>query len=99
MHARVTTLTMEPARLNDAIRQLEADEIPRWKQIDGFKGFTLLVNRGSGHSTAVSFWESEAAMRESEEAVSGSRERAAETGGASDSPTVERFEVVIDTMA
>ena len=99
MHARVTTLTMDPARLDDAIRQLESDEIPQWKEIDGFKGFTLLVDRDSGKSTAVSFWESESAMRESEEAIRPSRERAAQTGGATAPPTVERFEVAIDTMA
>jgi heme-degrading monooxygenase HmoA len=99
MHARLTTLMLDSARLDDAIRQLEAEEIPRFKQIDGFKGFTLLVDRESGKTTSVSFWESEAAMRESEEAVQPSRQRAAETGGASGGPTVERFEVAIDTMA
>jgi heme-degrading monooxygenase HmoA len=99
MHARLTTLMLDPARLDEAIRQLESDETPRFKQIDGFKGFTLLVDRDSGKSTAVSFWESEAALRESEEAVHPSRQRAAETGGASGEPTVERFEVALDTMA
>jgi heme-degrading monooxygenase HmoA len=99
MHARVTTLTMDPARIDEAVRQVETDEIPRWKQIDGFKGFTLLVDRDSGKSTAVTFWESEAAMRNSAEAVRLSRERAAETGGATQPPMVERFEVAVDTMA
>lgn len=99
MYARVTTLTMEPARLDDVISQLETDEVPRFKQIDGFKGFTLMVDRASGKSTAVSFWESEAALRESEEAVRRPRERAAQTGGSSEAPTVERYEVVIDTTA
>ena len=99
MHARVTTLIMDPDRLDDAARQLESDEVPRFKQIDGFKGFTLLVDRDSGKSTAVSYWESEEAMRASEEEVRSSRDRAAETGGASNAPTIERFEVAIDTMA
>jgi len=99
MHARLTTLMLDPDRLGEAITQLESDEIPRFKQIDGFKGFTLLVDRDSGKTTAVSFWESEAAMRESEQAVQPSRQRAAETGGAAGEPTVERFEVALDTMA
>ena len=97
MHARVTTLNMDPGRIDDAIRQLESD-IPRWKELDGFKGFTLLVDRDSGKVTGTSFWESESQMQASEEAVSQSRERAAETGGASQPPTVERFEVAVDTM-
>jgi heme-degrading monooxygenase HmoA len=46
---------------------------------------------------AVTFWESEDALRESEDAVKDARERAAETGGAGE-PRVERFEVILDTM-
>ena len=98
MHARVTTLNMDPGRIDDAIRQLESEDIPRWKELDGFKGFTLLVDRDSGKVTGTSFWESESQMQASEEAVSASRDRAAETGGASQPPTVERFEVAVDTM-
>ena len=67
--------------------------------MDGFKGFTLMADRQSGKMVGVSFWESEGVMRDSEEKIKGSRERAAETGGASEQPTVDRVEVLIDTMA
>ena len=99
MHARVTTIQMDASRLDDAIRQLETEELPRWKEMDGFKGFTLLVDRQSGKIAGTTYWESEQAMDASEEAIGPSRERAAETGGASASPTVERYEVAVDTMA
>jgi heme-degrading monooxygenase HmoA len=59
---------------------------------------TVCVDRQSGKTVATTFWESESSMQASEEAVKPARERAAETGGASGSPTVERFEVVLDTM-
>ena len=99
MHARVTTMQMDASRLDDAIRQLETEELPRWKEMDGFKGFTLLVDRQSGKVAGTTYWESEQAMNASEDAVSPSRERAAETGGASGPPAVERYEVAVDTMA
>ncbi len=99
MHARVTTIQLDPGRIDDAVAQLEGEDIPRWKEIDGFKGFTLLVDRESGKVVGTSYWESEQAMSASEETVRPSRERAAETGGASAPPTVERYEVVVDTMA
>jgi len=99
MHARVTTIQMDAARLDDAIRQVEEEELPRWKELDGFKGFTLFVDRQSGKVFGTSYWESEQAMSASEETVAPSRDRAAETGGASASPEVERYEVAIDTMA
>ncbi len=99
MHARVTTIQLDPARVQDAIRQLEEEDLPRWKEIDGFKGFTLFVDRQSGKVLGTSYWESEQAMEASEEAVRPSRERAAAAGGASAPPSVERYEVALDTMA
>ena len=99
MHARVTTLALDPAQLDEVIGQLEEEGIPEFEKIDGFKGFTLLVDRDSGKAIGTSYWESREAMEASEDEVKPSRERAAETGGASESPQVERFEVAVDTMA
>lgn len=99
MHARVTTIVMDPARADEAIARLEQEELPKWKELDGFKGFTLLVDRESGKGVGTTYWESEEAMQASEEAVKPSRTAAAEAGGASGEPQVERFEVAVDTMA
>ena len=99
MHARVTTLQMEPSKIDDAVRGVEENAIPEFKQLDGFKGLTVLADRQGGKVVAVGFWESEEAMNASEEQVQGAREQAAETGGASGGPEVERFEVALDTMA
>ena len=98
MHARVTTLQMDPSTLDDVTARLESDEIPAFKRLDGFKGMTVLGDRESGKAIALTFWDSEEAMRESEEAVKGARQRAAETGRAGE-PQIERFEVILDTMA
>ena len=99
MHVRITTLQMQPEKLDDAIAGLEKNDVPMFKELDGFKGFTLAVDRSSGKAVANSYWESEEAMKASEEAVKDARSRAAETGGASAEPQVERYEVVLDTMA
>jgi|SRR5215211_1916824 len=98
MHARVTTMRMDPGRVDEVARTLENDDIPGFRELDGFKGLTVLADRGSGKTVAVSFWESEDALTASEEAVKGARQRAAERGGAPDLE-IERFEVVLDTMA
>jgi len=98
MRARATTLRLDPSRIDDAVRRLEAEDLPSWRRLDGFKGFTLLVDRSSGKVVGTSYWESEEAMQASEDAVAPSRQRAAEAGGASDAPVVERFEVALDTM-
>jgi heme-degrading monooxygenase HmoA len=95
----VTTLNLQPDRLEDAIRRLEDEEVPRSRELDGFKGFTLLVDRASGKLVGTTFWDSEQAMLDSDAKVAESRARAAEAGGASGEPLVERFEVAVDTMA
>ena len=58
---------------------------------------TLIADRLSGKTIALTFGESEEAMRASEEAVKDARRRAAGTGRA-DEPQVERFEVLFDTI-
>jgi heme-degrading monooxygenase HmoA len=98
MHARTTTLQLDPGRIDDAVRQLEDEEIARFKEIDGFKGFTLLVDRGSGKVIGISFWESQEQMDASEESVRESRQRAADTGGASGAPDIAQYEVALDVM-
>ncbi len=98
MHARVNTLQMDPRRIDDALRQLNEDDIPRFREIDGFRGFTVLADRSSGKVVATSYWDSEDQMRASEDAVREARKRAADTGGASAEPQVERYEVALDTF-
>ena len=97
MHARVTTLHMDPSALDEATAQLERDDVPGFKQLDGFKGMTMVASRESGKAIALTFWESEEAMRGSEEAVKDARRRAAETGRAGE-PEVEHYEVLLSTM-
>ena len=97
MHARVTFIDAEVDRIDDTIRTVESDVLPRLKEQDGFKGFTVLAERSSGHMIGISFWESEDALRASEEVAEQSRNEAAEAAG-SLQPRVERHEVVIDEM-
>ena len=98
MHARVTTLDMEPANVDRVRDRLETEDVPEFKKLDGFKGMTVLTDRQSGKTVAITFWETEDALRRSEDAVKDARQRAAERGGAGE-PRVERFEVILDTMA
>jgi heme-degrading monooxygenase HmoA len=98
MHARVTKVQAEPGRIDEVVARLEEEDVPEFKKLAGFKGFTLLVDRQSGAVIGTSYWASREDMDASEEAVTGARERAAERGGGSQ-PTVERYEVAVDTEA
>ena len=98
MHARMTTIEGQADRIDEAVREVESTVLPVLREQDGFKGFTVHVNRSSGKVVGTSYWESQKAMEASEEAVGPSREDAAARAGASGGPTVEHFEVAIDTM-
>lgn len=98
MHARVTTIEMDPDRIDDSVQQVESKDVPEFKKIDGFRGFTMFVDRAGGKAIGISYWDSEEQMKASEDEVKDARTRAAETGGAKGDPQVERFEVAIDTF-
>jgi heme-degrading monooxygenase HmoA len=97
MHARVSTLTMDSAKLDEVIRQLESEDLDKLKATDGFRGMTLVVDRSSGKGIGTTYWDSEEAMAAAEQIGEETRRRAADTGGAGE-PQVERFEVAIDTF-
>ena len=92
MHARVTTLEVPPERTDDATRYLREEVLPQLGRMEGFKGFVGLVSRQSGKQLGVAFWESEEALRATEEAVVSVREGAAEAAGGTVAG-VEEFEV------
>jgi heme-degrading monooxygenase HmoA len=98
MHARITTIEMDPNRIDDSVQQVETEDVPGFKKIDGFRGFTMFVDRAGGKAIGISYWDSEEQMKASEDEVKDSRRRAAETGGAKSDPQVDRFEVALDTF-
>jgi len=98
VHARVTTMSLDPTRLDEAVARLEEEDLPRFSSLDGFRGFTLLIERASGQVVGTSYWSTKEQMEASEEGVSGLRQRTAEIGGASGEPEVQRFEVALDTF-
>jgi heme-degrading monooxygenase HmoA len=94
MHARVTTLEVPPDRMDDATRHVREQVVPRLSQMEGFKGFVALGSRQSGKLQGVAFWESEEALRATDEAVVPIREGAAEAAGGTVAG-VEEFEVSV----
>jgi heme-degrading monooxygenase HmoA len=94
MHARVTTLEVPPDRMDDATRHVQEQVLPQLSQMEGFKGFIALGSRQSGKLQGVAFWESEEALRATDEAVVRIREGAAEAGSGTVAG-VEEFEVSV----
>ena len=94
MYARLTTVEAPPDRMDDATRHIQEQVLPQLQQLDGFKGFIALRDRGSGRVRGVALWESEEVMRTTDEAAARIRSGVEEaTGGTVAS--VENYEVVV----
>lgn len=59
MYARVTTVQISPYRLDEAIGIVRDHIVTAAQQQNGFKGYLMLVDRGTGKSLAISLWEQE----------------------------------------
>ena len=92
MFARVSSYTGASDEIDEAIRQVRESTLPKLKQLDGYKGAYLLVDRQNGKSLAVTLWESEEAMSASEEAANSLRSDVADALG-TQMVGVERYEV------
>jgi heme-degrading monooxygenase HmoA len=92
--ARVSTFTGTSDQMDEAVSQLRESVVPRLEQLDGYRGTYLLVDRQNGKSLSVTLWESEEAMRASEDAANALRSEAADAFG-TQMVGVERYEVAV----
>jgi hypothetical protein len=93
MHARMSIFEGPPHMIDEGVRHAREVILPQAKEMDpGFKGIIALTDRHSGKMVGISFWESEEAMRASEEGANRLREESAEAGGGTVAG-VERYEV------
>lgn len=92
MFARVSTFEGTPEQVDELTRYAAERVLPALKELDGFNGIVGLADRQSGRVLAVAFWETEEAMRASEEAVNRLRSETAEAAGETVAG-VDRYEV------
>jgi heme-degrading monooxygenase HmoA len=98
MHARIGRVSFSSDKADDVTNHVRENVVPKLEEADGFKGFTLLIDRSGGEGLGISFWESEDALRATEQLSDENRQGAAEAGSGDDQGRTE-YEVVLDTMA
>ena len=98
MFARVTTFRGSPGASEEALEQglrvLKEQVIPAAQELRGYKGVVAVGDRTTGRGITLTLWESEEAMRESEEAANRLREDAAQAMNEA-VESVERYEVLV----
>jgi heme-degrading monooxygenase HmoA len=92
VHARVSIFEGSPEHIDQSLRQAREVVLPRGRQMEGFKGMIALGDRQSGKTLGITFWESEEALRASEEAANQLRDESAEASEETIA-SVERYEV------
>jgi hypothetical protein len=98
MHARVNTFQGTPEGVEPAIKNVREQVLPNLRQVAGWAGLVSLVDRATGKSIGITLWESDAALRKSEEAANSIRQQSASAGGAQ-IVSVERYEVTDFVLA
>lgn len=89
---RVTTLSGDPAKVEEGIRHFESEVVPSMERLPGFRAAVLLVDRGTGSAIAATVWNSKEELESGAQEVAPIRARAAQVMGATN-PKVESFEV------
>jgi len=93
VYARSTTFHGKPDKIDAGIKFVKDEVAPQLDQIEGCRGLSLLVDRETGQCIATSSWESEEAMRASDEQLRPMRDRGRDILGAS--MQMDEWEIVV----
>ncbi len=98
MFARVSTYQGEPGSVEEATRVAREKILPAARELEGFAGVLILDDSSTGKSMSITLWQTEQALKASEEAANRLRAQSATEAGAQ-ILGVERYEVSIDERA
>ena len=91
MYARSTTIQAQSSSVDAGIAHMRDSVMPALEGMPGCVGLSLMVDRTSGRCIATTSWDSEEAMRASEETIRPIRDQAAQLFGGS--AQVEEWEI------
>ena len=95
MFARISTFKGKPEEVDKGISVVKEQVLPKLRSIKGFKGFSFLVDRKSGKTIGITYWDTEQDLKASEESANKIRTDTAKSAN-EEIVSVERFEVPID---
>ena len=97
MYGRVTRLEGSSEQIDQGNEFMQQTILPAARQLDGFRGVLSLTDRESGTGLTITLWESEEAMKASEEAANRLRDEAAQAFGGT-VVGVDRYEVTFSEL-
>jgi heme-degrading monooxygenase HmoA len=87
-------LGISPGAFEQGVKIMRTQALPSLRLMEGYKGAVLLGDPESGKALYLTFWETEDALRKSEEGAAELRDESAEALELADVP-VERYEVFL----
>jgi hypothetical protein len=93
MYARTATLRGNPRALDEATRFVQEEWLPATTGLDGCTGMSMLVGPRSGRCIVTTGWETEAALKASEQAMRPNRAQVGKLLGAV--PVVAQWEIAV----
>jgi hypothetical protein len=93
MYARISTIEGDLGKIEDAVEVINQKIIPTLKGVEGFRAINFLADRSTGKLLAVAFWDNQAALEGSVEAVGPLRNAVADSMDGKIT-SVESFELV-----
>jgi heme-degrading monooxygenase HmoA len=94
MFARVTRFEGGSAgEIDESVRIAREKVLPAARELEGFKGLISLADRSAGSAVAITFWETEDALRASEERANQLRRES--LVGEEEIAGVDRYEVTM----
>ena len=93
MHARLSTYAGPAEGLTEMVRGFD-QVTDRLRQIDGFQGGYVLVDRTTGRAATITLWSSEEAAQASAQQAEAMRSQVAQAGSHS-IETVETYEIAL----
>ena len=95
MFLRATRVQTPPDKVNDAIKNFEANVLKGLRSAPGNQGAVLIVNRETGSGLGITYWESAKALAASEQIGTQSRLTTTKNVPGSQIVNVERAELMI----
>lgn len=100
MHVRVTTVQIQPAKLQEGIDLFKNSVVPSQKAQKGYQGSYLMTDASSGKGLAISLWDSEADMLAGESSSGYYQEQIAKFGSLLTAPpNMEHYELSVEASA
>jgi heme-degrading monooxygenase HmoA len=94
MHARLVRLKGSPEGVEERQAAFQREALPAMRAQPGFAGVAAVADPATGAGAVLSYWESEAAMNRSAEALAAVRERVT-TGRGLEVLSIEQYEIVL----